>query len=142
MKRSQFLKLLVFVLILAFAMPAFAYAKRNVKFTNNTGRQVSFALRYKDEASGNWITRGWYNVGGHSSRTISLSTNNNVAYWFGYAGTSWWGGQAGASTTKSYTVVNDKFAVTGNNKPNGTNRRTVNFKEVRAQNGQFSISIK
>lgn len=141
MKRSHFLKLLLLVLIMLIAVPAFAHADQQVKFTNKTSKTVSFAVRYKDIVSGEWVTRGWYNVDALSNRTITISTNNSVAYWYGYAGKSWWGGKEGASTTKKYKVVNVKFLVKGNNTPSGNNLRTVNFKEVRSNNGLFNVSI-
>lgn len=129
-------------LLLCFALPAFAQAQMLVKVTNKTTKKISLTLHYKDAASEDWITRGWWNIEPKSIRDITLNTTNTVAYFYATAGKSWWGGNPNdESSSISRGIISERFQVKGAEEPSGDNYRVVPFKKKTAKDGTFSIIL-
>lgn len=67
--------------------------------TNSCGGIVSMAYRVRDY-TGQWVTRGWFNINPNQTRTLYMPTTNPTFYYFGRrndGSTTWSGqGQSGA----------------------------------------------
>ncbi|MDL2216432.1 DUF1036 domain-containing protein [Desulfovibrio sp. OttesenSCG-928-M14] len=141
MKKILQPRLFIFVLLLCLASASAAWADMKVKLTNKSTKKISVALRYKDKVSEAWVSRGWWSVDPLSVRTITISTNNTIAYFYATAGKSWWGAKKGENGAINLTIVGDKFLVKGDAVPKGNNRRNVWFRQMKAQNRLYSLSF-
>lgn len=142
MKQSGFLKwFFSLALVMCLSVPGVAQAEMTVKLTNKTSKKISVALRYKNSVSDTWVTQAWWNVEPMKVRTITLDSNNTVAYFYATAGSSWWGAKPGEKGASQLHIVGDKFLVKDSNKPKGKNLRQVWFRRTDAKNRVFSISF-
>ena len=141
MKRPLMAKLFALLLVFCLSLPAAAFAEMTVKLTNKTTKIVSLCLRYKDQVSNEWVTRGWWNVDPLSVKNIKINTNNTIAYFYASAGKSWWGAKKGESGAVQHTIVNEKFLVKGDVRPKGKNPKNVWFRKSTAKNRVFSITL-
>lgn len=141
MQRRVFTRLLVLLVLFALIVPAVAEAGMNLRLTNKTSRKVSLALRYKDNVSGEWVTQGWWSCDPLSVKNITLNTNNKVIYFYASAGNSVWGGKQGSQDANKLGIVGSKFLVKSKHKPQGNNYREVWFKQLKANNGVFALTL-
>ena len=100
----------------------------SIKVNNPHSQQMSVAVVYFEDASNQWLVRGWYTVSPNSVRTLEFNSSTKMKNVWIHAHTSEasWGG--GTQNSKNYTVIKEAFKyVAGQTCPTGTNRRQVGF---------------
>ena len=137
----NYAKIFLWTLVFCFSLPLFVQADMNVNFTTKTTVKIFLCMHYKDAASGEWVTRGWWNAEPLSSKSFTLNTNNTIAYFYGNAGKRFWGGEEGKDGALRKGVVSDKFLVKDGKKPEGKNYRAVFMKRVRARDRVFNVTL-
>jgi hypothetical protein len=62
--------------------------------TNRCGGIISMAYRVRDY-TGQWVTRGWFNINPGQTRTLYMPTTNTTFYYYGRRndGSTTWSGQ-------------------------------------------------
>jgi uncharacterized protein YkwD len=103
-----------------------------LRIRNDFGNKLNTVVVYYDDASGAWVTRGWYIVGAKSSKTFNFSTSKSDIYLFSSldGSTTTWG-----KGDVSRVVVAEAFKYSdGQECPAGKNRRSVKFTKHTANN--------
>lgn len=122
-------------------MPVSAFAEMTVHLKNKSTKEISLAVRYKDAVADEWVTRGWWNVGGLEEGTFKLNTNNAVIYYYATSGKTYWGGKEGKEGSAQYSIVSGKFTVKGDIVPQGKGLKNVWFIKKTAKDRVFNITL-
>lgn len=120
--RSLLVGLLFAAMFLLSPNPAEAI---NVNLKNPYTQSLFATIVYFEDASGKWVTQGWYKVDPRSSRTLnfSSSTLRDFVYIHAYTSEATWGG---SEDSIRRTVIRESFKYyDGEQCPPGNNRRVV-----------------
>ena len=118
---------LLFGLLFAalFLLPSTPAEAINISLKNPYSQNLYAAIVYFEDASGKWVTQGWYKVDPRSSRNLnfSSSTQRDFVYIHAYTSEASWGG---SQDSIRRTVIRESFRYyDGEQCPPGNNRRQV-----------------
>jgi uncharacterized membrane protein len=97
----------------------------NISLKNPYSQNLYATVVYFEDASGKWVTQGWYRVDPRSSRNLnfSSSTQRDFVYIHAYNSEASWGG---SQDSIRRTVIRESFKYyDGEQCPPGNNRRQV-----------------
>ena len=106
----------------------------NINLKNPYSQNLYAAIVYFDDASGKWVTQGWYKADPYSTRSLnfSSSTQRNSVYIHAYNSEASWGG--GQDSIRK-TVIKEAFRYYDDEQcPPGNNRRQVQFERWFVEN--------
>ena len=108
-----------------FLLPSAPAEAININLKNPYSQNLYAAIVYFEDASGKWVTQGWYKVDPRSSRNLnfSSSTQRDFVYIHAYTSEASWGG---SQDSIRKTVIRESFRYyDGEQCPPGNNRRQV-----------------
>ena len=108
-----------------FLLPANPAEAINISLKNPYPQTLFATVVYFEDASGKWVTQGWYKVDPRSNRTLnfSSSTQRDFVYIHAFTSEATWGG---SQDSIRRTVIKEPFKYyDGEQCPPGNNRRQV-----------------
>jgi uncharacterized membrane protein len=85
-------------------------ARANLNFCNNTGHNLQIAIGYEDTDSNQWVSEGWFSLGGGQCG-IAIAGNLTKRYYYYTAeddhGDLWTGDYSFCVSENSFTIIGD-----------------------------------
>ena len=99
----------------------------NISLKNPYSQNLYAAIVYFEDASGKWVTQGWYKVDPRSTRNLNFSSSSqkDSVYIHAFTSEASWGG---SQDSIRRTVIRESFKYyDGEQCPPGNNRRQVHL---------------